>query len=727
MILFLEDWAKYPTAIVHSQTRNKSFLRMAEVYKKMGVKNYYFHLALMQPELADVDPHSKHLTDEEKIMIGVECRFNPWYYFREVALVPPQAGSEPFQIRANRGNLALWWLFFNHVDLALIQPRQTGKSLCVDELMDYLLDVSTTNTDITMLTKDDSLRVDNVERLKEIRELLPTWLTQKSKTDSDNKHELTCKALNNKYKTSVAQGSIAGANKIGRGATSPIMHVDEGPFCNNINITIPAMLSAGTAAIEEAKQAGAHYGTIFTTTAGKKDTREGKYMHDMIFGGMVWTEKLYDCNDVTELKFVIEKNSTGKKTIVNCTFSHRQLGYTDQWLHDTIRRVNATPQEAERDFLNMWTSGTTTSPLTAELNEIIRNSEEEPSYTEITKDGYIVRWYIPEEAIAGYMAGNKTVIGMDTSEAIGRDAVTMVLINVKNLKVVASAHFNETNLVRLAGFIATFMIKYTNTILIPERRSSGQTFIDTLLIRLPAVGIDPFRRIYNVLVNDYIEREEEYKRLQQTDPARRSPDWYDKNKSMFGFATAGSGKHSRNGLYSDVLQQMARKGGNSVKDIPLINEITSLVVKNGKIDHSSEGHDDMVIAWLLAGWLLLMGKNLSYYGIDNPLSDVIDVIKASKNQDEIEEDLYNKQRTNEIKEQIESLLGELKREDDDFVQMKLESRIRHLDGQLGGEFNSTESIDSLLKEAKEIRQKKARERRRHHSNVSRTVPFRYYQ
>lgn len=39
-ILFLDDWKnKYPGAIVDTETPNKSFIRMAALYRDMGVRN----------------------------------------------------------------------------------------------------------------------------------------------------------------------------------------------------------------------------------------------------------------------------------------------------------------------------------------------------------------------------------------------------------------------------------------------------------------------------------------------------------------------------------------------------------------------------------------------------------------------------------------------------------------------------------------------------------------
>ena len=140
-ILFVEDWAKYPNAIVNTQTKNKTFLRLASLYKEMGVKNHAFLLALHNPELLNVDPFNPSITDEEMLMVAIECKQNFWYFVREIVVVPGGSHDDPIRFIANRANMALFWLFFNHIMIILVQPRQTGKSFSTDELMTYLLNI----------------------------------------------------------------------------------------------------------------------------------------------------------------------------------------------------------------------------------------------------------------------------------------------------------------------------------------------------------------------------------------------------------------------------------------------------------------------------------------------------------------------------------------------------------------------------------------------------------
>ena len=85
MILFKDDWQKYPNAIIHYETKNLTFLRLAEIYYKMGVKNNAFHLSLLDPSLKDIDPHNPDLPIQIKSRIVQECKLNPWYVFRAVS------------------------------------------------------------------------------------------------------------------------------------------------------------------------------------------------------------------------------------------------------------------------------------------------------------------------------------------------------------------------------------------------------------------------------------------------------------------------------------------------------------------------------------------------------------------------------------------------------------------------------------------------------------------
>lgn len=711
MILFLDDWKKYPTAIADFKTTNHSFLRLAQLYKSMGVANNVFHLSLLNPELQGVDPFSKDLTRDQMVAIAVECAVNPWYFFREVVRVPPQAGPKPVRLEGNRGNIGLFWSFFNHIDVALIQPRQTGKSVSTDCLMTNITYMSTDNTTVTMITKDNDLRRKNVERLKKIRDILPKYLINLGPDDADNQVELTYKARSNSYMTAVAQNSESGANNVGRGLTSPILHSDETPFTYFINIILPAALAAGTAARNEARANNRPYGNIFTTTAGKRDTREGAYAYDLIFGGAVWDERLaFDSKNEADLRERVVNNCAGenkgkktaKRALFNITLSHKQLGKTDEWLMDAISNAGGTPDSINRDFFNVWTSGSLRSPLSTQLNEIIQKAAMNPKFVDVRAGNYCINWYIDEKNIQKRMAEGRFVGGLDTSEAVGRDTIALVIVDVETLEVVGTGTYNETNLIRFSKFLGEVLLDFPNITLVPERKSTGQMIVDYLILQLASKGVDPFRRIYNKIVDEADSNGDAYRELGRPVNMRNEA-FYDTRKSTFGFVTTGP---SRTLLYTTVLQNAAKNGGAGVYSDRLSSEIRQLVVKNDRIDHQSSGHDDHVIAWLLAHWFMNHARNLSHYGIDHSRVMASVAVAEEQKQDAVQQykDRYQKQ----LLDQISDLLEQLDNETDSWVVSKLEGRLKSLSGRLTNQdsVDYARSIDGAINSSRESREKR---------------------
>lgn len=245
MILYKDDWVnKHPYAIIDYKTSNKSFLRLAGIYRKMGVENAEFMLALHNPLLQGVNPHSPDITQEQVMMVSQECTENPWYFIREVVRVPASGSPEPVMFRANRGNISLFWLFLNHITTMLIQPRQTGKSISTDILMMWVLQIGAVNVHANLLTKDDALRTNNVKRVKELMDILPRYLDLRSRKDTNNTEKVTIKRVDNIYTTAVGQASAKAALNLGRGMTIAINQIDEIAFVNNIDVTLPALLAA---------------------------------------------------------------------------------------------------------------------------------------------------------------------------------------------------------------------------------------------------------------------------------------------------------------------------------------------------------------------------------------------------------------------------------------------------------------------------------------------------
>ena len=715
MILFLSDWFRYPGAKPNYDTKNESYLKLAGTYYAMGVKNYAFMLALHDQSLKDVDPFSPFLTELEMVKIAIECKINPWYYFREIAKVPARSGSDAVPLLANRGNIALYWCFFNHVMTYLVQIRQTGKSISTDVLDSYLLNIRCRGTTINLLTKDDALRSENIQRLKDIIDEMPFYLKQRSKKDLDNTELINISSLGNWYKAHLPQKAKKFALNTGRGMSSPIFRVDEGPFQANIEISLPAALAAGVAMRNKARANNEPYGTTLTTTAGKKDDPDGRYFYQQICAAAEWTEKFFDAKDATELEVMIravsrglkEKMRVGDEVIrgefaVNITMNHRQLGYDDAWLLTALEETKSVGDAADRDFFNRWTSGSLSSPLSIQQMEIIRGSQKEPLYVEDCKIGSFrvpCRWYIPKDSIEMYMAKNSSILSADTSDGAGGDDISLSLTDVKTGMLIASFNVNQVNLLAFSEWVCErWIIQCPNVTLIPERRSSAIALIDHLLLILPDRGIDPFKRIFNRIVNDPDENKTAFEEI-KLPLSRRPHDIYVRYKKAFGWATSGGGMTSRSDLYSTTLISAARNCGHMVNDKTTIDQILSLETRNGRVDHAPGEHDDAVIGWLLGHWMLTKAKNLLHYGIQ-----VTDILSRNRGGSENGGVLTKEQRDQIFyRDKIKDLLGKLEQEQNEIISMKIENELRFYNSKLIIEENEVLSLDELIAKTKETK------------------------
>ena len=704
-ILFKNDWLKYKNAIIDYKTSNKSALDFAGKLRLMGVENNAFILALHNPALQGLDPYSPDLTKEQQTLIAIEAKTNPWYFLREIAKAPSQSGIGNRSIEINRSNVALWWCFLNHLTIFLMMPRQTGKSFNSDIIDTWLMGIRCTNTKINLMTKDETLRIENITRLKNIYEELPVYLKFKSRLDTNNTERLTVKALNNTYTAHVPATSEKGAINKGRGISTAIFKIDEGPFQKYFHIAFGAAMGSMGAIIEEAKIKGEPYGIVITSTAFKRDTPEGKYVNKYIEESTLFTEKIYDCENELELEKVVRSNSRGKRPTfkVFAKFSYKQLGKDDKWLMEQLERTNATPESANMDYLNICDSGNVSHPLNNDILNAINNSIIPYEFVEVFKTGgYVLRWYIPENQIKQYMDTHKTVFSLDPSDAGGGDDIGLTLIDVTTGGVIAAGNYNKLNIYTFTEWLISLLIRYKNSTMIIERRSSGASIIDIMLEALPMRGVDPFERLFNWVSNSPLEYPELAEEL-RLPINRRSSNFYIRSKNLFGFATSGSGRSSRNSLYSDILQISTKQCGMYIRDDTLANQIIGLEIRNGRIDHAVDGHDDMLISFLLAHWFLRMGKNLNSYGINS--NEVLSEVNKKALKEMSEEDYHSELLQRNIRRRIEEIHALMINEDNEYIINRYENEVRKLDKSLILKENENFSMDSFMASVKEKQNK----------------------
>lgn len=703
-VLYYDDWKKYG-AVADTTTKNRSFVHMARLLKGMGVKNYAFMLALLDRDLIGVDPHDPNLSEALQAKVARECYFNPWYFMREVVRAPGESGVAARMFEANRGNIALFWCFLNNALTLIIQSRQTGKSFSTDCMLVWLMQVRARDLTINILTNSERLKRSNVNRIKKIMGALPRYLDHRDRKDADNTDIITVNAKETRVVMHLPSADKKRADSAARGMTSAVAVVDEGPYQVNIHISLQVALASGGAARELAESVGDPCGTILTTTAGKKDTPEGKYVYDLMNNTMApWSENLLDSPDKKAFIDIVKKSCRVEKHFrIAIIMDHRQLGKTDEWLLKRISESVASGESAERDFFNRWTSGTATNPLSIETLKRINDSVREPKWEETTTIGnYRVRWHIEKDQITERMARNHHLVVFDTSNASGGDAISMRVTDIYSGELMAAATINDTNIITFAEWTSTWLTKYHNTTMLIENRSTGVAVLDLLMKMLPSMGVDPYKRLWNRIVNEPAENKERYLEAQWPLWRRTDEEHYVKVKNFFGFSTSGSGLTSRKNLYSTVLQSAARQVGHLTADKETISQISSLIQKNGRVDHPSGQHDDMVIGWILTHWFITKAQNLSYYGIDATalLRDVREV------QTQTPQQRLHEQQQKRLRYRVQELTELIKTSSDEVLLMRYEHELRLHYSQMEFMENDRISVDEVIKSAREERRRR---------------------
>ena len=217
---------------------------------------------------------------------------------------------------------------------------------------------------------------------------------------------------------------------------------------------------------------------------------------------------------------------------------------------------------------------------------------------------------------------------------------------------------------------------------------------------LHRAGIDPFKRIYNRVVQDHLENRVEWDLINRVPMYQRDEYFYDRLKKFFGFRTSGSGVTSRTGLYGNVFLNNVKLNATDVYDKVLINQILGLTIRDGRVDHVVGGHDDMVVAWNLSGWFMLSGQNLEHYGLD-PRS----VFSKNHTAQEVrqEEQGYGALVQDRTRRRVEEIVEALRQTKDEYVARRLELELRCQERLLNDSDRQYLSADSLITSLRESR------------------------
>lgn len=589
--------------IIDTKTRNISFKQTAVDLHKLGIKNNTFFLRLYDAGLQGVDPYNPLLSQEMVLRIINECIINPWYYLREVARIPEQGGSSmPFKL--HRGNLAQTFLFLNGIDSYITIPRQQGKtqSICAIILWAFLL--GTTNSEVLLVNIKEEGAINNLNRIKDQRDLLPEYLQFKVMVDENgkiaqgsNKNTKSLKNYNNGNSIRVASSasSVTKADSIGRGYSQPIQYYDEFEFINFIATMMEAAGPAFAKAASNAAKNGGIYGRLFSSTPGDLDSGPGMEASQILEETCTFTEKMYDiygAGGQKALKEYVKCNSTNG--IVYIEFSYLQLGETEEWFYEMARVVNNKPDKIKREILLQRLSGSSLSPFSPEDLIALENYVAEPIDEIFLMPNYKLNLFEEINKEKCYF------VGVDVSNGYGQDNSAVVIVDPYEEKIVGEFKSPYIGVADLSRFLRILVKRYIpRAILCIERNMNGESIISSL--RESDIRHTIYFDYNKELCDGQIEDKLDAKGLLKLEAARRR---------LFGIYTNGK---SRTAMFL-LLDKLMNENKSIFRGRDVISDIKKLIQKNGKIQAGPGHHDDSIMAFLVCMYVLKYGKQLKRFG-----------------------------------------------------------------------------------------------------------------
>lgn len=606
----------------HMSTNNKSFLEVHKFLEDLGIQNNKFMLALIDPDLASIDPHDPNLSRQMKTKVLRECLHNPWYFFREVVRIPDSGQATGVKFELSRGNLALIFCLMLNLNTFLEMPRQTGKTISSLCWYLYLFNFGTANAEMSFLNKkmDDSKL--NLQRIREIRELLPSYLKMDqafapdgSKVRGKNNVETLQHPVNsNRIRTVPSARNKVAAASLMRGRTTPIIYIDEYGFIQYNSIIYTNMVPAWNTAARNAERNKTPYGMLVTTTPGLLTTDEGQEAFTMKETATPFSERWYDLSR-DQILDIIESNTNSN--FVYIRYTYQQLGKSEQWFKNLCVTMRKDWDTIRREVLLEWSNSTENSPFRAEDLDIIKGLVRQPIQTVLLLNKYELRIY--EKLNLKY----PPLVGVDVSGGYQRDSSAITVVDSFTTRVTAELNSNFISTPELANIIHQIVANWMPNAVVNIERNGG--FGSSVIARLLQTSIrkNLFYSIKDKVIEERVYGTAIHKKTQKT--------------KVYG---SDSTKAERERLM-EILRDRVEYHKDKIISPIIYDELCGLEVKkNGKIEHSTNTHDDQVFSWLWALYIYYCGGDLmNNWGItkrvlktDADLEEaVVDIHEDSKN------------------------------------------------------------------------------------------------
>lgn len=469
-----------PKPVYQMSTNNKSFLEMHYYLKSRGIKNNKFMLILFDTDLAGVDPHDPKLSYMMKQKVLREIRRNYWYYLREVVRVTQDGNPNGVPYRLDRGSMAFHFCFLFNFNIIFEMPRQTGKTLAAKIAYLYTYNFGSSYSQIRFMHKDMTASKENLDGLKTLRAMLPSYLQMSNAWSEVNGKKIKAQSnvtimqnpiTHNTIKTLPSCRNPMLASNLLRGKTITLLWADEWAFIRYNDIIYQNGMPALNTAFKNAAMNNAPHGFIITTTPGYLSTDEGKYAYKQVENATPFIEEWYD-KTYKELMELVDANMNS--IFVHIKFDYMQLGLGEAWFADICRKLEFDMMTIRREVLLEWVDQPENSPFDPNDIEALRGMVREPMKSLLLLNKYKFNIY----SLNGTMTPqhpdglglplnmnnvpiNPPIIGVDPSGAFRRDYSAITIIDSATTEIIAELKCNyisPPDLARVIYCIVTTMM-----------------------------------------------------------------------------------------------------------------------------------------------------------------------------------------------------------------------------------------------------------------------------
>lgn len=330
------------------QTKNQSFIDMAEYLKSKKVKNYDFMLAINNKDLIGVNPNDPNLSPEIKDAIIKECTDNPWYFFREVLLVGNTGGYKtPFEL--NRGNTAMIWLFFKGIDTLTYLSRDSYKTTTALAILTYLMIFDKGNR-ATIGSPKPYISTSLLSKMSSMYESLPTYMQYGRDYAYDSKEEVSIlyHRTNTKVNTYRSYATESEAETVAKGVDAPVQFFDDIDSIEHFDKFYKYSLRPYIVNKEKNESRGKYTARIMTSVPGDLSKVSAQFSDWLYKNAVLFTEEMYDLTD-EELNIRIKTIGDIKLVVIN--MNYLDLGKSQKWYDEHCECLNNDEDAIRRELL----------------------------------------------------------------------------------------------------------------------------------------------------------------------------------------------------------------------------------------------------------------------------------------------------------------------------------------------------------------------------------------